>query len=419
MTKKRTDGVRPAGGKRRRQGPVFSPIDEAIEWFRDGRMLIILDDEDRENEGDLAVSAEKVTTEQINFMARHGRGLICLPMTEERLDQLEIPLMVEKNTSPYGTAFCVSIEARSGVSTGISAADRARTVRVAVDPSTRATDLVKPGHVFPLRAAPGGVLKRAGQTEAVVDLAKMAGLHPAGVICEVMNEDGTMARVPQLAAFAARHDLKMITVADLIKHRMRTERIIRRVAAPNLPTAYGPFKLYAYHSDLEDKTHLALVMGELRMDEPTLVRIHSECLTGDIFGSLRCDCGRQLDKAMELIAREGKGIVVYLRQEGRGIGLENKLRAYELQDEGKDTVEANESLGFKADLRDYGIGAQMLCDLGINQIRLMTNNPEKFIGLRGFGLEVVERVPIEIPASGITLDYLRVKKEKLGHFLSL
>ena len=419
MTRKLSAPGRPTGRRRSGKGPVFAAIDEAIEDIREGRMIIIVDDEDRENEGDLAVCAEKVTSEQINFMARHGRGLICLPMTEERLDHLEIPLMVEKNTSPYGTAFCVSIEARAGVSTGISAADRARTVRVAVDPSTRPADLVRPGHVFPLRAAPGGVLKRAGQTEAVVDLARLAGLHPAGVICEVMNEDGTMARVPQLMTFAARHGINVITVADLIKYRMRTERIIRRVAAPDLPTAYGPFRLYAYHSDLEDKTHLALVMGEVRMDEPTLVRIHSECLTGDIFGSLRCDCGRQLDKAMELIAREGKGVVVYLRQEGRGIGLENKLRAYELQDEGKDTVEANESLGFKADLRDYGIGAQIICDLGVNQIRLMTNNPEKFIGLRGFGLEVVERVPLEVPASGITLEYLRVKKEKLGHFLSL
>ncbi|HEY3174383.1 MAG TPA: bifunctional 3,4-dihydroxy-2-butanone-4-phosphate synthase/GTP cyclohydrolase II [Candidatus Polarisedimenticolia bacterium] len=406
--------------RRRRPGrPVFATIEEAIEEIRGGRMIIIVDDEDRENEGDLAVAAEKVTPDQINFMARHGRGLVCMPMTQERLDQLEIPLMVEKNTSPYGTAFCVSIEARHGVSTGISAADRARTVRVAVDQSTRPGDLVRPGHIFPLQAAPGGVLKRAGQTEAVVDLARLAGLSPAGVICEVMNEDGTMARVPHLVPFARRHDLKMITVADLIKYRMRNERLIRRVASPRLPTAYGEFRLYAYRSDLEDKTHLALAMGEVKMDEPTLVRLHSECLTGDIFGSLRCDCGRQLDKSMEMIAREGKGVIVYLRQEGRGIGLDNKLRAYELQDEGKDTVEANESLGFKADLRDYGIGAQILCDLGVNQIRLMTNNPEKFIGLRGFGLEVVDRIPIEVPASGITLEYLRVKKEKLGHFLSV
>ena len=416
---KRLENVKKIGRGRRAGKPVFSTIDEAIEEIRDGRMIIIVDDEDRENEGDLAVAAESITPEQINFMARHGRGLVCMPMTQERLEQLDIPLMVEKNTSPYGTAFCVSIEARQGVSTGISAADRARTVRVAVDPSTMPGDLVRPGHVFPLQAARGGVLKRAGQTEAVVDLARLAGLTPAGVICEVMNEDGTMARVPQLAPFARRYGLRMVTVADLIKYRMRNERLIRRVAAPRLPTAYGPFRLYAYRSDLEDKTHLALVMGELKMDEPTLVRLHSECLTGDIFGSLRCDCGRQLDKAMEMIAREGRGAVVYLRQEGRGIGLENKLRAYELQDEGKDTVEANESLGFKADLRDYGVGAQILCDLGVNQIRLMTNNPDKFIGLRGFGLEVVDRVPIEVPASGITLDYLRVKKEKLGHFLSL
>lgn len=412
-------GARGQGRKSRGGAPVFCTIPEAVEEIREGRMVIIVDDEDRENEGDLAVAAEKVTTEQVNFMARHGRGLICMPMSAERLDDLEIPLMVEKNTSPYGTAFCVSIEARQGVSTGISAADRARTIRIAVDPATRPGDLTRPGHVFPLRAAPGGVLRRAGQTEAVVDLARLAGLAPAGVICEVMNEDGTMARVPQLAAFARRHGLRMITVADLIQYRMRNERLIRRVAAPNLPTPYGTFRLCAYRSDLEDKTHLALVLGEPRMDEPTLVRIHSECLTGDVFGSLRCDCGRQFDKAMELIAAEGKGILVYMRQEGRGIGLDNKLKAYELQDEGKDTVEANESLGFKPDLRDYGIAAQILSDLGVNQIRLMTNNPRKFIGLRGFGLEVVERVPIEVPASGATLRYLRAKKEKLGHFLSV
>ncbi|HZI94146.1 MAG TPA: bifunctional 3,4-dihydroxy-2-butanone-4-phosphate synthase/GTP cyclohydrolase II [Patescibacteria group bacterium] len=414
--------MRKAGGKKRVSRPPvqgFATIEEALEEIREGRMIIILDDEDRENEGDLAVSAEKIVAEQINFMSRYGRGLICMPMTAQRLDELEIPLMVEKNTSPYGTAFCVSVEARTGVSTGISAADRARTVRVATDPATRPIDLVRPGHIFPLRAAAGGVLERTGQTEAIVDLSRLAGLHPAGVICEVMNEDGTMARVPQLAGFARKHGLKMITIADLIQYRMRNERLIRRVASPQLPTSYGPFRLYAYHSDLDGKTHLALVMGEIRMDDPTLVRLHSECLTGDIFGSLRCDCGRQLDRAMEVISREGKGVIVYLRQEGRGIGLENKLRAYELQDEGKDTVEANESLGFKADLRDYGIGAQILCDLGVNQIRLMTNNPEKFIGLRGFGIEVVERVPLEIPASGMTLEYLRVKKEKLGHFLSV
>jgi len=409
----------PKGTRRIPKPSVFATIDEAMEEMREGRMILILDDEDRENEGDLAVAAEKVTADQINFMSRHGRGLICMPMMGGRLDELGIPLMVEKNTSPYGTAFCVSIEARTGVSTGISAADRARTVRVAVDRATRPVDLVKPGHIFPLRAASGGVLKRAGQTEAVVDLARLAGLTPAGVICEVMNEDGTMARVPQLEVFARKHGMKMITIADLIKYRMRNERLIQRVAAPRLPTTYGQFRLYAYRSDLEDKTHLALVLGDLKMDEPTLVRIHSECLTGDIFGSLRCDCGRQLDRSMEMIAAEGRGVIVYLRQEGRGIGLENKLRAYELQDEGKDTVEANESLGFKPDLRDYGVGAQILCDLGINQIRLMTNNPKKFIGLRGFGLEVVDRVPLEVPVHGITLDYLRAKKEKLGHFLSV
>ncbi len=405
--------------QRKSARPIFATIEEAIEEIRDGNMIIIVDDEDRENEGDLAVAAEKITPEKINFMARHGRGLICLSLTGERLRDLGIPMMVVENTTPYGTAFCVSIEARQGVSTGISAADRARTIQVAVDPATRPSDLGRPGHIFPLRAAAGGVLKRAGQTEAVVDMARLAGLKPAGVICEVMNEDGTMARVPHLAVFARRHALKIITVADLIKYRMRTERLVRRLAAPVLPTPYGTFRLIAYRSELEDKTHLALVLGDLKMDEPTLVRVHSECLTGDVFGSLRCDCGRQLDKAMELIAAEGRGVIIYLRQEGRGIGLDNKLRAYELQDEGKDTVEANVSLGFKPDHRDYGIGAQMLCDLGVNQIRLMTNNPRKFIGLRGFGIEIVDRVPLEVPSSGITLQYLKVKKEKLGHFLSV
>ncbi len=405
------------GGKRPETS--FASVEQAVEEIRNGRMIVIVDDEDRENEGDLAIAAEKVTPEAINFMARNGRGLVCLAMTAERLDELKIPLMVERNATPYGTAFCVSIEARTGVSTGISAADRARTIRVAVDPESRPSDLIRPGHVFPLRAARGGVLKRAGHTEAVVDIARMAGLRPAGVVCEIMGEDGNMARVPQLAAFAAQHDLKVITVADLIRYRMRTERLVKRIAAPHLPTTYGSFRLVAYGSTLEDKTHLALVLGEPRMDVPTLVRVHSECLTGDVFGSLRCDCGRQLDKALELVSAEGCGVIVYLRQEGRGIGLANKLRAYELQDEGKDTVEANESLGFKPDQRDYGVGAQILCDLGVNQVRLMTNNPRKFIGLRGFGIEIVDRVPLEVPSSGITLDYLRVKKKKLGHFLSV
>ncbi len=399
--------------------PVFAGIDEAIEEIRHGRMVIIVDDVDRENEGDLAVAAARVSADTINFMARHGRGLICLAMTRERLDELRIPLMVEENTTPYGTAFCVSIEARRGVTTGISAADRATTVRAAVDPRTQPSDLTRPGHVFPLRAAPGGVLKRAGHTEAVVDLVRMAGMTPAGVLCEILNEDGSMARVPDLARFARQHGLRMITVADLIKYRMRKESLVRRVASPELPTSYGRFRLHAFHSQLENKTHLALVLGDVGMDQPTLVRVHSECLTGDVFGSLRCDCGPQLDKALELISAEGRGVIVYLRQEGRGIGLENKLRAYELQDDGEDTVEANQTLGFKPDHRDYGIGAQILCSLGINQVRLMTNNPKKFIGLRGFGIEIVDRVPLEVPSSGITLDYLKVKKKKLGHFLSV
>ncbi len=399
--------------------PAFATVESAIEAFRQGRMVIIVDDEDRENEGDLAVAAACVTPDHINFMARYGRGLICLPMTSERLARLRIPLMVDRNTSRHGTAFCVSIEAREGVTTGISAADRARTVRVAVDPMARPEDLVRPGHIFPLRAAPGGVLERAGQTEASVDLARLAGIEPAGVICEIMNEDGTMMRVPGLVEFSREHGLPMVSVADLIRYRMRHERLVRRVAAPELPTRHGPFRLVAYHAALDDKTHIALVLGQVRMDEPTLVRIHSECLTGDVFGSMRCDCGLQLDKAMEMIAAEGKGILVYLRQEGRGIGLDNKLRAYELQEHGQDTVEANRSLGFKADQRDYGIGAQMLADLGVNQIRLMTNNPRKFIALRGFGIEIVERVPLQVPAAGPALDYLRAKKEKLGHFLAL
>jgi len=405
-----------AGAKTPRR---FATIEEAIESFRLGRMVIIVDDEDRENEGDLAVAAAAVTAEHINFMARHGRGLICLPMNAERLSHMRIPLMVEQNTSRYGTAFCVSIEAREGVTTGISAADRARTIRVAVDPKSRPQDLVRPGHVFPLRAAPGGVLERPGQTEASVDLARLAGLEPAGVICEIMNEDGSMARIPELVEFSLTHGISIITVADLIRYRMRNERLVRRVASPSLPTRHGPFRLVAYHAVLDRKTHVALVLGDVRMDEPTLVRIHSECLTGDVFGSLRCDCGPQLDKALEMIVAEGRGILVYLRQEGRGIGLDNKLKAYELQEHGQDTVEANRSLGFKPDPRDYGIGAQMIADLGVNQIRLMTNNPRKFIGLRGFGIEIMDRVPLQVPAAGPARDYLRVKKEKLGHFLAL
>ncbi len=397
----------------------FSTIESALEDIRQGRMVIVVDDEDRENSGDLTLAAERVTAEAVNFMTRHARGLVCLPMTEKRLDELDIPPMVEKSTAHFGTAFCVSIEARQGVSTGISAADRARTVKVAIDPEARAADLTRPGHMFPLRAVDGGVLRRAGQTEAAVDLARLAGLYPAGVICEILNEDGTLARLPELEVLARRHGLKIISIADLIRYRMKHERLIRRVAQPALPTDYGPFRLVAYESEVDRSQPLALVMGEIGGEAPVLVRVHSECLTGDVFGSVRCDCGPQLRAAMEAIAREGRGVIVYLRQEGRGIGLVNKLRAYELQDQGKDTVEANESLGFKADYRDYGIGAQILADLGARRIRVLTNNPGKFVGLRGYGLEIDSRVPLEVQAGDPrTRRYLRTKKEKLGHLLT-
>jgi 3,4-dihydroxy 2-butanone 4-phosphate synthase/GTP cyclohydrolase II len=398
---------------------AFSSVEQAIADIAAGRFVIVVDDEDRENEGDLTMAAEKVTPEAINFMARHGRGLICLPLTQERLEELGIPQMVRNNTSPQGTAFGVSIEARRNVSTGISAADRAHTVRVAIDPRTRPEDLTRPGHMFPLRAQSGGVLKRAGQTEAAVDLARMAGLYPAGVICEIMNEDGTMARVPDLVEFSDRHGIRMISVADLISYRMRNERLVRRVAQPELPTTHGEFRLVAYRSELEKKTHLALVLGAISPDDEVLVRVHSECITGDVFGSLRCDCGTQLRRAMDIIAAEGQGILVYLRQEGRGIGLLNKLRAYELQDCGKDTVEANHKLGFKADHRDYGIGSQILRDLGCTKIRVLTNNPGKFSALRGYGLQIVERLPLEVEPNASSRRYLKTKKEKLGHLLSM
>jgi 3,4-dihydroxy 2-butanone 4-phosphate synthase/GTP cyclohydrolase II len=406
-----------AKGTRKRVGP-FSCIEDAVEAIRKGRMIIVVDDEDRENEGDLTIAAEKITAEDINFMAKHGRGLICMPMTGERLDELDIPLMVNQNTARFDTAFCVSIEAKGSTSTGISASDRAATVLASIDSLTRPADLARPGHMFPLRARAGGVMVRAGQTEAAVDLARIAGLYPAGVICEIMNDDGTMARIPELRKFAKRHNLLMITIADLIKYRMRTERLVKRVASADLPTELGAFRVYAYESQIDHTTHVALVKGEIGDGRDVMVRVHSRCLTGDVFHSARCDCGSQLDAAMARIEREGRGVLLYLDQEGRGIGLANKIRAYELQDQGFDTVEANERLGFKPDQRDYGIGAQILGDLGIKSMRLLTNNPRKFVGLEGYGLSVAESVPIEIPASESTRRYLTTKKEKLGHKLS-
>jgi 3,4-dihydroxy 2-butanone 4-phosphate synthase/GTP cyclohydrolase II len=396
----------------------FSTIEEALDDLRQGRVLVILDDEDRENEGDLVVAAQFATPEIVNFMATHGRGLICMPMTTERLDELDLPLMVQRNTAHRGTAFCVSIGTRRSQSTGISAADRAETIRLAADPATRAADLARPGHIFPLRAQPGGVLRRAGHTEASVDLCRMAGLEAAAAICEIMNEDGTMARLPHLREFAKAHGLKLITIADVIRYRMHKERLVRRVASPDLPTPMGKWKIHAYEYAMEGKSHVALVLGEPGPDDAVLVRVHSQCLTGDVFGSTRCDCGPQLKRAMDMIAAEGKGVILYLRQEGRGIGLVNKLRAYELQDdEGQDTVEANLSLGFDADIRDYGVGAQILSDLGIRRLRLLTNNMGKYVALEGYGLELIERVPLELPAHEDNRAYLRTKKLKMGHLL--
>lgn len=400
-------------------GP-FASIEEAIAEIADGRIVIVVDDEGRENEGDFVMAAEKVTPEAINFMATHGRGLICLPMTAERLAELDIPPMTERNTSEQGTAFHVSIGAKGLITTGISAADRAATIRAAVDPATRPEDLSRPGHVFPLRARPGGVLERAGHTEAAVDLARLAGLYPAGVICEIMNPDGTMARRPELEAVAREHGLKMVTVEDLIRYRRRTEKLVERVATVRLPTAFGEFTAYGYRSLLDDSTHVALVAGDVAGAENVLVRVHSECLTGDVFHSLRCDCGDQLAEALKRVQAEGRGVVLYLvGHEGRGIGLANKLRAYMLQEQGADTVEANEALGFPADMRDYGIGAQILADLGLSSVRLLTNNPKKLIGLEGYGLRVTEQVPLQVTCRPENIGYLKAKKEKLAHRLDL
>jgi 3,4-dihydroxy 2-butanone 4-phosphate synthase/GTP cyclohydrolase II len=398
---------------------MLSSISEAIEDIKGGRFIIIVDDESRENEGDLAIAAEKVTPEAINFMAKHARGLICLPITGQRLDELGIPLMVTNNTSRYSTAFTVSIEAKDKVTTGISAFDRAQTIKTMLDPNTKPGDLVQPGHIFPIRAKEGGVLVRAGHSEAVTDLARLAGLYPAGAICEVMDEDGAMARLPQLEAMASRFDLKIITIVDLIAYRLRHEKLVERVAEARLPTPYGEFMAVAYKSAVDAAEHVALVKGDISTDEPVLVRVHSECLTGDVFGSLRCDCGTQIQMALESIAKEDRGVFLYMRQEGRGIGFHNKLRAYALQDQGMDTVEANIALGFGADLRDYGVGAQILADLGLHNIRLLTNNPKKVIGLESYGIRIVETVPLIAPATPYNIRYLETKQKKLGHTLNL
>ena len=395
----------------------ISSIAEAIDDIKAGRFVIIVDDEDRENEGDLAIAADKVTVESVNFMAKHARGLICLPIIGKRLDELRIPMMVQDNTSRYSTAFTVSIEAKRRVSTGISAADRAETVKAVLDPNTKPADLVQPGHMFPLRAKEAGVLGRAGHTEAIVDLSRLAGLYPAGVICEIMNDDGSMARLPQLEIIADRYGIKIVTIADLIAYRRRHERLIHRVAEAKLPSKYGEFTAIAYKSDVDSDEHLALIMGDLSSEEPALVRVHSECLTGDVFGSLRCDCGEQLAMAMQTIAKEGRGVLLYMRQEGRGIGFHNKMRAYALQDDGLDTVEANLALGLPVDLRDYGIGAQILADLGLHEIRLLTNNPKKVVGLEGYGLKVVQTIPIICHPNPYNIRYLKTKQEKMGHHL--
>lgn len=399
-------------------GSGFSSIEEAIEDIRKGRMVIVVDDENRENEGDLIMAAEKVRPEDVNFITREARGLLCLPMTRGRAKELDLDFMVEKNTALHETPFTVSIDYKKGTTTGISVYDRASTIKAVIDPETDAKDFGRPGHIFPLVARNGGVLKRAGHTEAAVDLARLAGLNPASILCEILDDDGTMARVPQLRKFADKHNLKIITIADLIEYRRRSEKLVKKLVVVNMPSRYGRFKLHLYENLLnENDNPIVLVKGHITVNEPILVRVHSECLTGDVFGSMRCDCGDQLHKSLKMIEEEGRGVMLYMRQEGRGIGLVNKLLAYSIQEKGKDTVEANEELGFKADLRDYGIGAQILKDLGLRQIKLLTNNPKKIIGLKGYDLEIVERVPIEVHPNGINEKYLKTKKDKLGHIL--